>query len=149
MLQPPYLPPFNLSRQRSLTDQQFIASQLIPSSGSNSNSSPAFDTTSLGLNSTTDYVALQISWPVIPNLINNTDSLTITVQATANSSNAYTAISRMGTTVLTGNGSGNYAAGSVIYKIDPSAAEYLQINVARTANGGADTGVAITSQLLF
>lgn len=126
---------------RDIRDALLEVTQAMPAAGATANSS-SIDLTSTTLGSANEATEFVIDVPATPSLA-NTETLTFTVQDSANNS-SFAAISDVDALVLTGDGGDGADAYVFRTRLPEATRRYVRVSIVASASAGDNTGITAT-----
>lgn len=129
---------------RRLVDADLEVSLTLPAANANANSD-SIDIEAVGP-AALESVELEISVPELTALVED-KTLTVTVQDSADDT-TFASIAALGTLVVTGGSGDGADATSRKVRLPSTTRRYIRINAAVEADGGDNTGSAVTYRLL-
>ena len=132
---------------RNLQDAAWIFTKALPAAGA-SNAFTAVDTESVrpGCTEGTEW---EYELPDLPNLVDNTKSVTVNIYTTAAAGDSVSGLTPIASLVVPGVATTGAASTFVRFKLPSTAKRYIQVTQAVTASGGDQTASSGTLRQLF
>ena len=130
---------------RKIQDDSLIRSKALPAADA-ANETDSFDLGQAEAHPVNESIDFKVSIPDAPALVED-KTITFTLEDSADDS-TFAAIPQLATFVVTGKAGNGLDATARTYKLPGSTRRYVRVKVAVEADGGDNTGVSYSAQIL-